>query len=213
MKRTAIQWISLGILIMIGPGISENMSASESAVQDIRTLVNEYNQQIEQHTDAGGREGPQKMTLSGSVVERAVGPMQKTITIYYDLNETMPEPGRFDVNAVSRKAIFKEQSAWKTVREYVYDSSGTLIFFFQTHDGPHDYPETRIYFLEQKPVRIVIDPMSPMDDGSLETDDTSEDRSGTRDYSDMTETDRLQAEHILADSQIFQQLAVLFGKL
>jgi hypothetical protein len=213
MKQSVIQWIALGILIIIGTGVSENMNASESAIQNIRSLYSDYNQQIEQQNDTVSREGPQKMVVTGTVVERAVGPVQKTVTITYDLNETMPEPGRFEANAVARKVIFVEQTAWKTISEYFYDSSGELVFFFQKHEGPHGYPEKRIYYSDEKPVRVVIHPVSPVNDGSFETDTTSEDRSGTRNDTDLSDADRRDATLILADSQVFRQLAVLFGNL
>jgi hypothetical protein len=141
-----------------------HIAAQDRAIERIRRMYDEIGKKIEL-----AEKGVEESTYSGIfsnelIINRnehvwpAVGNFQVTYKFYYDSAGTEGHhyPGRL------RKVVMKSRMSDRAYHsEYLFDESGALIFCYSkpvepsTGDSPPP-PETRVYFSNRRPIRIVI---------------------------------------------------------
>lgn len=161
--------------------------AQESEITQIREIYNSYNELIEQQGEECYRELPLKIVISSSETQRAIGPVVKVITMYWDVNNFEVEEGGFEEEPVLRKVIIKTESVSKDYLELMFDNTGSLVFAYATHKGNAlPFAEMRCYYKEGELIRIIVSENAEYflseEDGDL--------IEGKRDLQSLNERDR-----------------------
>lgn len=183
MKLSFIHFV-IFLSIWLNPIVT---SAQESEITQIREIYNSYNELIEQQGVECYRELPLKIVISSSETQRAIGPVVKVITMYWDVNNFEVEEGGFEEEPVLRKVIIKTESVSKDYLELMFDNTGSLIFAYATHEGNAlPFAEVRCYYKEGELIRIIVSENAEYflseEDGDL--------IEGKRDLQSLNERDR-----------------------
>lgn len=133
---------------------------AQNQTEDIDKLCQEYDEQIQKAEDEEVDFLPPHFTIKSILQERAIGPVERTIKLYFDEIEEIEEPfeeGEYTLQyeyALLRKAVTMVQTGSYSIKtELYFDKNGYLIKFRYTQDGYECYEELT-YFEEHKPIRI-----------------------------------------------------------
>lgn len=133
---------------------------AQNQTEDIDKLCQEYDEQIQKAEDEEVDFLPPHFTIKSILQERAIGPVERTIKLYFDEIEEIEEPfeeGEYTLQyeyALLRKAVtMVETGSYSIKTELYFDKNGYLIKFRYTQDGYECYEELT-YFEEHKPIRI-----------------------------------------------------------
>lgn len=130
--------------------------AQESEIKKIREMYNSYNQKISEQGNDLQPELPLKIVIKSGITERAVGPVEKSVTFYYDRKENV-ENSKFSYADILRKIILIDEASWKSYTEFLFDEKGKLVFAYSKHDGYiYDCREERYYFKSGELIRIIL---------------------------------------------------------
>ena len=151
------QGIGLLILLLFAATTSAQQSVDKQ-IEQIRKTYTELSEKIattEKDEESGKTSNLAVNELVINKLDRswaAVGIFRITYRFYYQNKEEEPYPT--ELVKVTRNA---EISARKYFEEFVYDSSGSLIFYFERSEDDDAPFERRIYFAKGKPIRIIED--------------------------------------------------------
>ena len=181
MKKQLLGFLFLVVLTL---GVSAQQSA-EKRVDEIRKAYTKISERIaatEKDEDSGKQSDiavDEYITNKLNRSWESVGTFGEAYRFYYQHRKEEPYPDQLI------KIIMKRQSAARTYyEEYVYDESDQLIFFFGKTNDTEDPPlERRIYFNDQKPIRII-------EDGQTRDKFTEKDRSKIKEVLDSNKAIR-----------------------
>ncbi len=157
MKCDRYQRSGLLILLLLAVSISAQQTADKQ-IEHIRKTYTELTERIataEKDEESGKTSSLAVNELVINKLDRswaAVGIFRITYRFYYQNKEEEPYPT--ELVKVTRSA---EISARKYAEEFVYDSSGSLIFYFERSEDDDAPLERRVYFAKGKPIRIIED--------------------------------------------------------
>lgn len=149
---------ALSLLLLFSFTFNISAQHVEKQIEQIRKTYNELSERIaytEKDEESGKTSGLAVNELVINKLDRswaAVGVFRITYRFYYQNKGEEPYPT--ELVKVTRIA---EISARRYAEEFVYDSSGSLIFYFERSEDDDATLERRIYFAKGKPIRIVED--------------------------------------------------------
>jgi len=163
-----------------------SVNAQETEVKKIREMYNSYNTLISKQGDDSQADLPQKVVIQSTVTERAIGPVSKTVTMYYDRNENITD-NTFTYTNVLRKIVILEESNCTSYSEFLFDSKENLVFCYYKHDGfISECKEKRFYYKDGELIKIIFT-KNPDSMASLPCAE------GTREMSKLTPSDKKEA--------------------
>ena len=141
--------------------LSFSVSAQQSVdkkIENIRKIYTEISQNISatEKTEESGRTS--EIAVNELVVNKlnkswaAVGNYKVVYRFYYQNQDEEPYPTQ--LVKVTRST---ESAARKYFEEFVYDENDKLIFYFEKSEDGEAPLERRIYFQNEKPIRLVED--------------------------------------------------------
>ncbi|MEZ5347086.1 MAG: hypothetical protein R2681_16180 [Pyrinomonadaceae bacterium] len=150
--------VSLISVVLLFISINTSAQNAEAEIRQIRKTYTDLSERIaetEKDEESGKYSDLAVNELVVNKLDRswaAVGNFRITYRFYYQNKEEEPYPT--ELVKVTRNA---EVAARKYAEEFVYDSSGTLIFYFERSDDGDAPLERRVYFAKGKPIRIIED--------------------------------------------------------
>jgi len=160
--------------------------AQESEIKKIRQMYNDFNNQIKQIDEGSFENVPLKIEIKSTVNERALGPVTKSVTMYYDRRETLRN-NNFVYSSHIRKIEVREESSTISYTEFFFDPSENLIFSFYKHDGyMSECNERRYYFKDGNLIRTILN-------SNPHAANSKDCNAGTRDSGKLTQDDKKDA--------------------
>ncbi len=160
--------------------------AQESEIKKIREMYNSYNLKIQEQGNDSHLELPLKIIIRSVMTERSVGPVEKSVTFFYDRIEKI-ENDRFTYSDLLRKIVLVEEASWKSYTEFLFDEKGKLVFVFFKHEGYiYNCKEERYYFKNGELIKIILNT-------NLEGMFPAECAEGTRELTKLTQNDKQNA--------------------
>ncbi len=133
---------------------------AQNQTEDIDKLCQEYDDQIQKAVDEEVDFLPPHFTIKSILQERAIGPVERTIKLYFDEIEEIESSENGDEYsmpyeyAILRKAVTLIETGSYTIKtEQYFDEHGYLIKFKYIQEGYECYEELT-YFKEHTPIRI-----------------------------------------------------------
>jgi hypothetical protein len=159
------------------------VSAQETEIKKIRQMYNDFGTQIKQLGEGSFENVPLKIEITSTVNERALGPVTKTVTMYYDRKETLRN-NNFVYSSHIRKIEIREESSTMSYTEFFFDPSENLIFSFYKHDGYlSECNERRYYFKDGHLIRTILN-------SNPHAANSGDCNAGTRDTGKLTQDDQ-----------------------
>lgn len=139
------------LLIFCGGFFLEVSAQNDSKIEEIRKIYKETNEKIAQ-SDADG-ESSDTYLIELAVNKNngsypAVGIYRTVAKFYYTYGDREKNPYP---NRLLKAEIATDRSARTENSEFLFNSSGQLIFYFENKDDT----EMRVYFSAEKPVKIL----------------------------------------------------------
>jgi len=152
--------------------------SQDSEVKKIRDAYYAYNEKINEQGDEISSNLPLKIVIKNIRNVSPVGPIEKTVTMYYDYKDIIVGPEFF-----LRKVIITEEGVYQNYIELFFDEQSQLIFSFLKHTGCHiPCGESRLYFSDKKLIQVIYAL-------NKDYDDKSACEEGTRKGSALTKAD------------------------
>ncbi len=154
----SIRLTAIYLLTSVSPHIY--CQTNEKAIESIRSSYQEVGQKIA-FIEQGGEAGQHgELVCNELVINKqnhswpAVGIYQVTYKFYYDFDADSPNPPPYPnrlVKVVATSAI----SARTYQQEYLFDKTGSLVFYFSQAKESESLYERRYYFTAGRPLRII----------------------------------------------------------
>lgn len=137
--------------------------AQEDVVTKIRQSYNTYNQLIVGSNEEGLEYFPPHFEVKSTQNRPALGPVNISISYYYSEISDEEEPDWYRNEAIIRKVVYKESMpSYTDYQEFFYDENGKLIFYYSKLTG-YSCGEKRLYFDNEKLIKIKFNPLTGED--------------------------------------------------
>ena len=130
---------------------SLSLFSQDAEVKKIRELYYAYNEKIHEQGDEISSNLPLKIVMQSKRNVSPVGPVDKTVTMYYDYRDIT-----LGAEYILRKVIITEVAVYENYIELFFDEQSQLIFSYLKHIGCHiPCGESRMYFSENKLIQVI----------------------------------------------------------
>ncbi len=176
-------------------------SSQESEIKKIREIYNDYNNKIELQGEDSNPELPMKFVIQSTVTERGVGPVARTMTMYFDRTEK--DDNSFTYTDKLRKLIIIEEASFRYYTEMLFDDNEKLMFCYVHYTGFFETcSEKRFYFKNDELIRVVFNKNK---DAQIIEEDEEPCNEGTRDLEKLTHEDKKLAGFIKRTAENYKK--------
>jgi len=125
----------------------------KQTVQKIDSTIQAYQFLIESYEADDLDFYPPHFTISSSLMERAIGLVNTTTTIYFDLNENENETDVEDVPVIRMVDVNIHSGSYQISKTFFYNELGVFQYYFYKEIG-YDCYQLEYYFNQLKPILI-----------------------------------------------------------
>lgn len=136
--------------------------SQDNKVQEIDKHVEEFYQSLEEETTTRSA-----FTIVNSEVQRAIGPVLKTVFVIYDIIELTTENGVEPVEFGRARNLMaylesSDAGAYRIEKSWFYNQDGELIYYLE-NNSTSGCSEVKCYFDNNEAIRLISSTLLPED--------------------------------------------------